>query len=95
MHWAVYDSQVNLPVIYIMDVEDTGKIGSAQGRAPLARGAGAFDGASLGGLKLLTIAKGFDEDFDDLHPTTAAPVPYWSDVFERLHDADGPLARGS
>ena len=42
---------------------------AAEGRAPLARGAGAFDGASLGGLKLLTIAKGFDEDFDDLHPT--------------------------
>ena len=27
VHWAVYDSQVNLPVIYLMDVEDTGRMG--------------------------------------------------------------------
>ena len=25
LHWAVYDSQVNLPVIYMMELEDTGK----------------------------------------------------------------------
>ena len=25
MHWAVYDSQVNLPVIYMMEIEDTGR----------------------------------------------------------------------
>ena len=27
IHWAVYDSQVNLPTIYLMDVEDTGRTG--------------------------------------------------------------------
>ncbi|MFN6952529.1 MAG: hypothetical protein ACK4NE_08045, partial [Albidovulum sp.] len=68
LHWAVYDSQQNMPVIYLMEVVD-----SARRALPL-------DGSrwpsvqshlmaqSVGGLKLLTIAKGFDTDFPDLHP---------------------------
>ena len=26
LHWAAYDSQVNLPVIYLMELEDSGKV---------------------------------------------------------------------
>ncbi len=68
VHWATYDSQINLPTIYLMEVED-------DGRTPLARDQRRWPEAqahlmaqSLGGLKLLTIARGFDEAFDDLHP---------------------------
>ena len=68
LHWAVYDSQVNLPVIYLMEVEDTGKIGLPK---DMARWEGLRQhllAQSLGGLKLLTIAQGVDRDFDHLHP---------------------------
>jgi len=46
---------------------------------------------SVGGLKLLTIAKGFDEDFDDLHPTRLRRFhigPMYSHAFTRQM---GPL----
>lgn len=68
LHWAVYDSQINLPVIYLMDVEDSGRtaLPKDQGRWPQAQAH--LMAQSLGGLKLVTIAKGFDVDFDDLHP---------------------------
>ncbi|MGQ0566937.1 MAG: hypothetical protein ACT4OK_17990 [Gemmobacter sp.] len=66
--WAVYDTQANLPVLYLMDVEDSGK-------SPLATSASRWPAVqahlmaqSVGGLKLLTIAQGFDVDFDDIHP---------------------------
>lgn len=68
LHWAVYDSQINLPVVYLMEIEDTGS-------NPLPKDERRWPGVqahliaqSLGGLKLLTIARGFDEDFADLHP---------------------------
>lgn len=66
--WAVYDMQTNLPVIYLMDVEDSGReaLGTDADRWPAVQ-AGLM-AQSLSGLKLLTIARGFDEDFDDLHP---------------------------
>jgi len=68
IHWAVYDSQVNLPAVYLMEAEDSG-------RRPLPADAARWPevqahlvAQSLAGLKLLTIAQGFDADFDDLHP---------------------------
>ena len=56
---------------------------------------------ALGGLKLLTIAKGFDEDFDDLHPKRLRRYhigPMYSHEFTRqagplrqvLEDAQAP-----
>ncbi|MDM7932536.1 hypothetical protein [Tabrizicola sp.] len=68
VHWAVWDTQANLPVVYLMDLEDSG-------RKPLPNDAyrwpqvqAALMAQALGGLKLLTIANGFDKDFADLHP---------------------------
>lgn len=91
VHWAVYDSQVNLPTIYLMEVED-------DGRTPLARDQRRWPecqahlmGQALGGLKLLTIAKGFDEAFDDLHPKRLRRLhlgPMYSHTFTRQ---SGPL----
>ncbi|MBL9049668.1 MAG: hypothetical protein JNK19_06120 [Tabrizicola sp.] len=68
VHWAVWDTQVNLPVVYLMDLEDSGKkpLPNDAYRWPEAQAA--LMAQSVGGLKLLTIATGFDKDFADLHP---------------------------
>ncbi len=68
LHWATYDSQVNLPVIYLMEVEDTGRIGLPKDERRWPEVQAHLSAQALGGLKLVTIARGFDEDFDDLHP---------------------------
>jgi hypothetical protein len=68
LHWAVYDKQVNLPVVYLMNVEDSGKkpLPRDDRRWPMVQ---AHLMAQSGmGLKLLTIAQGFDKDFSGLHP---------------------------
>ena len=68
VHWAVYDTQVNLPVVYLMDLEDSGKrpLPNDDNRWPQAQAH--LMAQSVGGLKLLTIATGFDKDFPNLHP---------------------------
>ena len=68
IHWAVYDSQMNVPVVYLLDCDDSGRraLPKDEGRWPAAQAH--LLAQSVGGLKLLTIAKGFDSDFADLHP---------------------------
>jgi hypothetical protein len=68
IRWAVYDSQTNLPVIYLMEAEDSGRtpLPKDERRWPEVQAHLRAQGVS--GLKLLTIARGFDADFDDLHP---------------------------
>ena len=68
LHWAVYDTQLNLPVVYLMDVEDSGKkpLPRDDRRWPLVQAH--LMAQSAMGLKLLTIAQGFDKDFSGLHP---------------------------
>ncbi|MFP7569511.1 hypothetical protein [Marivita sp. S2033] len=68
LHWAIYDTQMNLPTVYLMEVEDTGRdpLPRDQRRWPEAQAH--LMAQSLSGLKLLTIAQGFDQTFDDLHP---------------------------
>lgn len=68
IHWAVYDSQMNVPVVYLLDCDDSG-------RKPLPEDARRWPevrahllAQSVAGLQLLTIAQGFDRDFDTLHP---------------------------
>ena len=68
LHWAVYDSQVNLPTIYLMDLEDSGRTALPKDERRWPEVQAHLMGQSLGALKLVTIAKGFDESFDDLHP---------------------------
>ena len=69
IRWAVYDSQVNLPVIYLMECDDTGRVGLPKDERRWPEVQAALMAQALGGLKLLTIATGFDRDFGDLHPT--------------------------
>ncbi|MBA3912249.1 MAG: hypothetical protein C0524_20785, partial [Rhodobacter sp.] len=68
VHWAVWDTQINLPVVYLMDLEDAGRkpLPTDAYRWPQAQAA--LTAQAIGGLKLLTIATGFDKDFADLHP---------------------------
>ncbi|MEP1199786.1 MULTISPECIES: hypothetical protein [unclassified Tateyamaria] len=68
IHWAVYDSQVNLPIIYMMEVEDSGRTALPKDQRRWPEAQAHLMAQALGGLKLVTIASGFDEDFDDLHP---------------------------
>ncbi|MEN8952006.1 hypothetical protein, partial [Planktotalea arctica] len=68
IHWAVYDSQVNLPVVYLMELEDSGKTALPKDQYRWPEAQAHLMGQALAGLKLLTIAKGFDESFQDLHP---------------------------
>jgi hypothetical protein len=84
LHWAVYDTQTNLPVIYLMNVEDTGKTPLPRDGSRWAQVQAHVMAQSVGGLKLLTIAKGFDQDFDDLHPKRLRRIhigPMYSHAF--------------
>lgn len=68
LHWATYDSQVNLPVIYLLELEDTGHVALPKDERRWPEVQAHLSAQALGGLKLVTIARGFDQDFDDLHP---------------------------
>ena len=68
LHWAIYDTQINLPVIYLMELEDSGKDPLPKSNRRWPQVQAHLMAQSLAGLKLLTIAQGFDADFDDLHP---------------------------
>lgn len=68
LHWAVYDTQLNLPVVYLMDVEDSGADPLPKSNRRWPEVQAHLMAQSLAGLKLLTIAQGFDKDFTDLHP---------------------------
>ena len=91
VHWAVYDSQLNLPVIYVMDLEDTGREALPKDERRWPEVQAHLMGQSLGGLKLVTIAKGFDEQFNDLHPKRLRRIhlgPMYSHTYTRQ---SGPL----
>lgn len=68
LRWAIYDGEVNLPVIYLMELEDSGRTGLPKDEWRWPEVQSRLMAQSLRGLKLVTIARGFDEDFDDLHP---------------------------
>jgi hypothetical protein len=68
IHWAVWDAQTNLPVVYLFDVQDSGRkpLPTDDRRWPLVQQG--LMAQSLGGLKLLTMTQGFDKDFEAIHP---------------------------
>ncbi len=91
LHWAVYDSQINLPQIYLMELEDTGPVGLPKDERRWPEVQNHLMAQSVAGLKLLTIARGFDTDFDDLHPKRLRRIhvgPMYSHAFTRQA---GPL----
>lgn len=68
LHWSAWDGQRNLPVIWMMEVEDVSGRPLREDFVRLARVQGHLMAQALPELKLLTVAKGFDDDFDKLHP---------------------------
>ena len=91
IHWAVYDSQINLPQIYLMELEDTGRTGLPKDQRRWPEVQNHLMAQAVAGLKLLTIATGFDKDFDDLHPKRLRRLhigPMYSHAFTRQA---GPL----
>lgn len=68
IHWAIFDSQTNLPVIYLMECEDSGRTSLPKDEQRWPAAQAHLMAQSFSGLKLVTIAQGFDTDFDDLHP---------------------------
>ncbi len=91
IHWAVYDSQINLPTIYLMEVEDSGRVGLPKDDRRWPEAQAHLMAQALAHLKLLTIARGFDKDFDDLHPKRLRRFhvgPMYSHAFTRQA---GPL----
>lgn len=86
VHWAVYDSQVNLPTIYMMEVEDTGRVPLPRDERRWPEAQAHLMGQSLSALKLVTIARAFDREFDDLHPKGIRRIrvgPMYSHTFTR------------
>jgi len=91
IHWAVYDSPTNVPTIYLMDVKDTGKKALPLDERRWPRVQSHLLSQSMSTLQLLTIAKGFDQDFDELHPVSLRRVhlgPMYSHAFTQQR---GPL----
>lgn len=91
VHWAVYDSELSLPVIYVMVLEDSGHtvLNEDQSRWPQVQAH--LMAQSLSSLKLLTIARGFDVDFSNLHPKLLRRIhvgPMYSHAFT---EQTGPL----
>ena len=74
VHWAVYDSQTNLPVVYIMDIEESGSEPFLQDQDTWPRLQNYLIAQSMSSLKLLTIAQGLDRDFEKVHPTSLRRV---------------------
>jgi len=67
--WLGNDAQGrNLPVLYLMELEDSGQTALPKDQYRWPEVQAHLSAQALGGLKLVTIARGFDEDFADLHP---------------------------
>ncbi|PRY22500.1 hypothetical protein CLV78_10640 [Aliiruegeria haliotis] len=93
VHWAVYDSQVNLPVIYLLELEDSGNHALPKDQWRWPRVQQHLMAQSIAGLKLVTIAQGFDSDFDDLHPKRLRRLrlgPMYSSAFTQQ---SGPISQ--
>ena len=91
LHWATYDSQVNLPVIYLMELDDSGATALPKDTRRWPEVQAHLSAQALGGLKLVTIARGFDQDFSDLHPKRLRRFhlgPMYSHAYTRQ---SGPL----
>ncbi|WP_300514120.1 hypothetical protein [Aliiroseovarius sp.] len=91
LHWAVYDSSLNIPTVYLMELEDTGRVALPKDERRWPRVQAHLMAQAMGGLKLVTIASGFDRDFDDLHPKMLKRIhlgPMYSHTFTRQ---TGPL----
>lgn len=68
VHWASYDSQQNIPTVYILHLEDSGDMPLQQDDERWPQVQRHLMSQAVAALKMVTIATGFDKDFNDLHP---------------------------
>ncbi|MGI9373285.1 MAG: hypothetical protein ACR2OJ_12375 [Hyphomicrobiales bacterium] len=68
IHWASYDSQQNVPTIYMALIEDSGHVALPKDESRWPRVQNHLMAQGISSLNLKTIAEGFDQDFEDLHP---------------------------
>ena len=91
VHWATYDSQMNIPTIYLMILEDTGRTPLTKDERRWPAVQNHLMAQSVGSLKMVTIGQGFDVDFEDLHPKFVRRIhigPMYSHAFTTQ---SGPL----
>lgn len=84
VHWSTYDSQMNIPTIYLMIVEDSGDTALLKDQRRWPAVQSHLMAQSLASLKMVTIGSGFDLDFDDLHPKFVRRIhvgPMYSHAF--------------
>lgn len=92
IHWASYDSQVNIPTVYLMMLDDTGHTALPRDEKRWPQVQSHLMAQAVLALKMVTIAQGFDRDFDDLHPKFFRRIqvgPMYSDSYTHQN---GPLA---
>lgn len=92
VHWASYDSQMNIPTIYLMLLEDTGNTALPRDERRWPQVQAHLMAQAVAALKMVTIATGFDRDFDHLHPKLFRRIhvgPMYSNRFTRQ---SGPLS---
>ena len=91
LHWAVYDGPTSLPVLYFMVMEDSHDTPIDGDPRLWLNVQSKLLAQSLSSLKLLTIGRGFDEDFAELHPKFLRRIyvgPMYSHAFT---EQTGPL----
>jgi hypothetical protein len=91
IHWAIYDSQTNVPAIYMMELEDTGRKALPRDEKRWPRVQSHLMAQSMSSLKLLTIARGLDRDFDDLHPKLLRRFSVGPMYSHKFTEQRGPL----
>ncbi|WP_179378547.1 hypothetical protein [Jannaschia marina] len=94
LHWSVWDGRRNLPVIWLMEVEDSGASGLPSDFARMARVSGHLMAQALPELKLSTVASGFDTDFPDVHPKRLLRLtvgPMYSSAFTQQTEGLGEV----
>lgn len=91
VHWAVYDTKLNTPFVYIMVVDDSTRGPALADDADrLAAFRRSCLNYSMSSLKLLTIATEIDKEFKDLHPKSLKRIvvgPMYSSRFTEMNGA--------
>lgn len=70
IHWAVFDTERNLPNLYFSLIEESGATPLHEDEPRWQQYSQALMNQSISSLTLLTIAQGLDKDFPDIHPLT-------------------------
>ncbi len=91
IHWAVYDSQLNVPVLYLMDCDDSGRRPLVEDSKRWPEVRAHLLAQSVTSLQLLTIAQGFDRDFGNLHPHRLRRVLLGPIYSQQFTTQEGPI----